>query len=116
MQNSDPITVTLSKNTLTCSGYITFSNANQFIDQFAQIDFPENQIIHIDLYKLTVGDGLALLVLGKSIASVGRHFKQIVIENAPGGLEAYLDQNQKLKNILFTDNSIALNEGLAEFV
>lgn len=116
MQQSDPVTVKWNENTLTCSGFITFINANKFIDQFAEIDFPENQIIYIDLYQLSVGDGLALLVLGKSIASVGRHFKQIVIANPPGGLESYLKGNQKLNNISFVDNSIALNEGLAEVI
>jgi len=114
MQQSDPIIVRWENNTLTCSGFITFINANEFIDQFAQIDFPENQDIHIDLYQLSIGDGLALLVLGKSIASVGRHFKNILITNPPGGLEIYLQENQKLNNIKFQDNSSALNEGFAE--
>lgn len=114
MQHTDPISVNWTNNTLTCAGYITFINANEFIEQFAQIDFPEDQDIHIDCYKLSVGDGLALLVIGKSIASVGRHFKSIRIINPPAGLEMYLEHNQKLTNIQFIDNRSALNEGFAE--
>ncbi len=116
MQKSDPVTVRWNLNTLTCSGFITFLNANEFIEQFAQIDFPEDQVIQIDLHDLSVGDGLALLVLGKSIASVGRHFKYIIVSNPPGGLEAYLKDRQHLTNIEFTDNRMGLNAGIVEMI
>lgn len=116
MQQSDPVSVQWKLNTLSCAGSITFLNANEFIDQFAEIDFPENQLIRIDLHDLSVGDSLALLVLGKSIASVGRHFSHIIITNPPGGLRSYLQDYQRLHNIEFTDNRIAVNEAFAEMM
>lgn len=116
MRQSDPVLVRWKDNSLSCSGFITFLNANEFIDQFAKIDFPENQDIYIDLYELSVGDGLALLVLGKSIASVGQHFKKIIINSPPGGLESYLRHNHKLKNISFVNNTVAIKEELAEIL
>ncbi len=116
MRPSDPVSVSWKQNTLNCSGFITFMNANEFVYQFAAIDFPKNRVIQIDLHDLSIGDGLALLVLSKSIANVGRHFNQVLIAHPPNGLESYLKNNQHLKNIEFTDNRIALNEELAEML
>ena len=103
MQQSSSISVRWIGDELMCAGLVDFQNANDFIDQFSEIDFPENAPIKINFTDFIIADGLALLVLGKSLVSVARRFKGLQIFNASLEIEEYVSRSLNLKNVFFED-------------
>ena len=105
MNANNDFSIEIEEESILFGGFINFQNANQFIELLADSPLPATQQLIINMQKLAIEDGLALIVIGKAIKAMAKHVAKLVLIDPPQALAYRLNYEQPIANLQITHDA-----------